>query len=471
MLNLSVHGHFYQPPRENPYTGIIPQEDGAYPFKNWNERITFECYEPMAQLGNFERMSFNLGPTLAAWLETAFPATYERIIEADKKNVERNGVGNAIAQVYNHTILPLADYNDKITQIRWGLADFELRFGRKPAAMWLAECTVDYPTLEALAECGLEYVILAEWQAQGREVDVSQPYLVPLPSGRTITAFFFHGALAWHIHDERLNDPQLFAKYSLPIAWNRAKARRNQAQHVMTACDGEYFGHHFKGRAHWLAEFLNKYAPDAGWKVTYPGLYLRDNPPKETIKIEERTAWSCFHGLNRWASRCECEIEDFKVDTPQWKGGLRTALNSLASRLDEVFVKETSGLLKDAWETRHRYSSVILNQTPLETFVENELGANATPENRRKLELLLQSQFMRQWMFTSCAWFFEDLSRIEPKNNIIYASRALGYVRDATGVDLETEFVRDLEASTSWRVGKNGAQLYEEIVRAAPVPA
>ena len=448
---------------------MIPQEVGAEPFRNWNERIAFECYEPMAQLGNFDRMSFNLGPTLAAWLELNGPTTYERILEADRVNLAQNGVGNALAQVYNHTILPLANRRDKLTQIRWGLADFRHRLGREAQAMFLAECTVDLETLEALAECGLQFAILAEWQAAGRQLDTTQPYLVRLPSGRSITIFFFNGALSWNIHNGRLGDPELFARYSLPLTIDRPKNFRQEDQFVLAASDGEYYGHHLKGRAHWLAELLTLEAPKYGWQIAYPGLYLRDHPARQELQIAEGTAWSCFHGLSRWNGRCECERLDFEAPTPPWKPALRLALDGLADRLDAAYETATAPYLADPWATRDRYSAVILRQvTPVE-FVRQELGsAVSDPTAALKVERLLESQFMRQWMYTSCGWFFEDLSRIEPKNNIAYAARALGYAQEATGQDFETDFLRDLSQAVSWRTGQNGSQLYEEIKRPEP---
>ncbi len=462
MLYLSVHGHFYQPPRENPYTGLIPQEVGAEPFRNWNERITFECYEPMAQLGNFARMSFNLGPTLAAWLEGAYPATYERILEADRQNVAQHGVGNALAQVYNHTILPLANRRDKITQIRWGQADFRHRFGRDPQGMFLAECTVDLETLDALAECGLQFAILAEWQAEERRVDVTRPYLVRLPSGRTITVFFFNGALSWNIHNPRLSDAETFARYSLPLTIDRPRNFRQEDQFVLAASDGEYYGHHYKGRAHWLYDLLTQHAPEQGWQISYPGLYLRDHPAQAEIKIAENTAWSCFHGLARWNGRCECEPLDFAATTPPWKPALRSALDRLAARIDEIYEAQAGPLLADPWATRNRYSEVILRQISPAEFVRRELGSQATGAGEAlKLERLLEAQFMRQWMYTSCGWFFEDLSRIEPKNNLAYAARAIGYVREATGLDLEGAFLHDLAGAVSWRTGQTGKELYQ----------
>jgi alpha-amylase/alpha-mannosidase (GH57 family) len=464
LLYLSVHGHFYQPPRENPFTGEIPQEVGAEPFHDWNERISFECYEPMAALGNFDRMSFNIGPTLAMWLEKQRPATYERILEADRENVRENGVGNAIAQAYNHTILPLANRRDKITQIVWGLEDFKYRFGRESEALWLAECTVDLETLDALAECGVKYVILAEWQALRREVDTSQPYVVRTPNGRSIVVFFFHGALAWNIHNPALTDADLFARYSLPLTVYRPKNTRQEDQLALSACDGEYFGHHYKGRAHFLADLLSKFAPAYGWKVAYPGLYLRDHPPVGEIKIAERTAWSCFHGLSRWESRCECEKEDFAAGTPQWKGSLRQALDNLAAKLDEAYEQGSVGLLADPWATRNRYIEVILGKLSLTEFVQRDIGREAAAQEVGKVENLLLSQFFRQWMYTSCGWFFEDLSRIEPKNDIAYAARAIDYVKQAGGPDLESGFLKDLAEAQSWRTGQNGAQLYEEIL-------
>ncbi len=460
---MSVHGHFYQPPRENPFTGVIPQEVGAEPFRNWNERITFECYDPMAWLGNFDKMSFNLGPTLAAWLEQSYPASYQRILEADHANVQANGVGNAIAQVYNHTILPLANRRDKITQILWGLADFRHRFGREAEAMFLAECTVDLDTLDALAECGLRFAILAEWQAAGRRVDTTQPYIVRTPSGRSITVFFFNGALAWNLHNPQLGDAENFARYALPMAVYRPKNFRQEDQLALAASDGEYYGHHYKGRAHWLSDLLNQTAPANGWKITYPSLYLRDHPAQEEIAIAEGTAWSCFHGLSRWNGRCQCEPTDFAASTPAWKGPFRLALDHLAEQIDRVYEAATTGLLSDCWATRNRYSEVILRQIAPANFVEREAGPQPA-EQLLMIGRLLEAQFMRQWMYTSCGFFFEDLSRIEPKNNIAYAARAIRYIRDATGENLEPAFLHDLAAAVSWRTGQNGAQLYAETV-------
>lgn len=419
----------------------------------------------MAQLGNFDKMSFNVGPTLAAWLETAYPATYERILEADRLNLAQNGVGNAIAQVYNHTILPLANRRDKLTQIRWGLADFRSRFGREADAMFLAECTVDLPTLEALADCGLKFAILAEWQAAGRRVDVTQPYLVRLPNGKSITVFFFNGALAWNMHNGSLGDPENFARYSLPLVIDRPKNFRKEDQFILAASDGEYYGHHYKGRAHWLFQLLSTEVQKYGWQVSYPGLYLRDHPPQEEILIAERTAWSCMHGLSRWEGRCQCEPLDFVASTPGWKGPFRHALNNLAVELNRAFEEGTAGLLADPWASREKYSQVILREKSPAEFVRQEIGpVEASPEELLKVERLLEAQFMRQWMYTSCGWFFEDLSRIEPKNNIAYAARAIRYVKEATGQDLEAAFLRDLGAAVSWRTNQTGAELYQEIL-------
>ncbi len=468
MLYLSVHGHFYQPPRENPFTELIPQEVGAEPFHDWNERISFECYEPMAALDNFDRMSFNVGPTLASWLEKARPNAYERILESDRKNINENGVGNAIAQAYNHTILPLANRRDKITQIKWGLADFKHRFGRDSEGLWLAECTVDLETLDALTECGVKFVILAEWQALRREVDTSQPYIVRTPNGRSIIVFFFNGALSWSIHNATLTDADVFARYSLPLTVSRPKNTRQEDQFVLSATDGEYYGHHLKGRAHFLNDLLYKYASAYGWKIGYPGLYLRDHAPLDEMRIAERTAWSCFHGLARWESRCQCEREDFEAATPEWKGPLRRALDHLAAQLDTAYEQGVAGLLSDPWATRNRYSEVLLGTITPTEFVRREIGREVEPAEISRVEKLLRAQFMGQWMYTSCGWFFEDLSRIEPKNDIAYAARAIDYIKQAGGPDLESAFLADLSEAQSWRVGKNGAQLYEEIMTLKP---
>lgn len=454
MQFLSIHGHLYQPPRENPFTGFIPNELGADPFHDWYERITFECYEPLARLGILDRMSFNLGPTLANWLEQARPETYRRILEADRINFETHGVGNAIAQVYNHTILPFANRRDKLTQIRWGMADFRHRFGREPQAMFLAECAVDLATLDALAECGLEFAILAEWQASGRRLDVTRPYRIKLSGGREITICFFHGALGWNIHNPQMADPETFVRYALPMTVDRPRRTRQEHQLVLSACDAEYFGHHYHGRAQWLWSVLHEHAPAAGWKVTYPGLYLKSYPAEEAIELKENTAWSCMHGLERWNGRCPCEPLDFEAETPPWKAPLRAALDALQVQLDAVFEQH---LGPDCWDLRDRYAEVILRQTSPQVFSGGSLAR----------QRLLESQLLGQWMFTSCAWFFEDPSRIEPRNNLAYAARAIWCVREATGVDLEPGFKAALAAVRSWRTGKSGEELYAEMLTAS----
>ena len=450
MQFLSVHGHLYQPPRENPFTGIIPNEHGAEPFHDWYERICFECYDPLAKLGILEKMSFNLGPTLANWMEQRRPDTYARILQADRVNFDQHGVGNAIAQVYNHTILPLASRRDKITQIRWGMDDFRHRFGREPQAMFLAECAVDTATLEALADCGLQFAILAEWQARGRRLDVTQPYRVKLPNGKSITVCFFHGALGWNVHNPLMGDAENFTRYALPMTLDRPKRTRKEPQLVLSACDAEYFGHHYHGRAQWLREVLLEHAPRSGWTVTFPGLYLAAYPPTEEVELADNTAWSCMHGLERWNGRCACEPSDFEASTPPWKGPLRAAMDALKTQLDAVFEEQ----VPSGWELRDRYSAVILRRQTPEEFSGGDL----------KVQRLLESQLLGQWMYTSCAWFFEDPSRIEPKNNLAYAARAIWCVREATGLDLEPAFKTALKAVQSWRTGQTGEQLYEEML-------
>lgn len=453
MQYLSVHGHFYQPPRENPFTGVIPNELGADPFHDWYERISFECYEPMARLGLLDQMSFNLGPTLARWLEKARPETYQRILEADRVNYQRHGVGNALAQVYNHTILPLASQRDKLTQIRWGLADFRHRFGREAQAVFLAECAVDLATLKALVDCGLEFALLAEWQAAEGRLNVTRPYRVRLPGGRALTVCFFHGALGWNIHNPRMADPETFARYALPMTLDRPRRTRGEPQLVLSACDGEYFGHHDHGRIQWLREVLCEQAPREGWKVTFPGLYLQAHPATEELELAENTAWSCMHGLERWNGRCPCEPADFQAETPPWKGPLRDAMDALKVQLDALFEQHAG---PRGWQLRDAYSDVLLGLKTQEEFSQGD----------RVLQLLLESQLLGQWMYTSCGWFFEDPSRIEPLNNLAYAARAIHCAREATGVDLEPAFRAALQAVRSWRTGQSGEELY--LSRVAP---
>ena len=448
----SIHGHFYQPPREDPFTGKIPREAGAEPYHDYNEKITAECYRPNAALGNFERVSFNLGPTLAAWMSTHAADTYERIVQADRASVETLGAGNAVAQSAHHTILPLARRRDKIAQIAWGIASFEHRFGRKPAGLWLPEMAVDYETLEALAGAGLSFTILSDEQIHGETGGRAGPYRVRLNAGRSIAVF---------VRDRFLSNQISFdmEQFSGPRAWAwQALASRGPGL-TLIATDGETFGHHHRGGVKFLQDLLLRDAPATGFQVTTLSKYLADHPPQIEIEIREMTSWSCGHGVARWVTGCDCTPGDGR-----WKGALRRALDNLSGEMDLVYTAEVRAASVSPWPLRDAYIAVVLGQMDGLAFLASQgLGSLPSPTADRLLKLL-RAEFHRQRMYASCAFFFEELTRVEPRYAIANAGRAMQLVKEATGEDLSHGFRRDLSAAFSPRVGVTGADLYDAIM-------
>jgi len=465
---LCIHGHFYQPPREDPLTGLIPLEVGATPYRNWNERIHAECYRPNAELGNFERISFNVGPTLLRWMETYDPVTYHRILAQDRSNVERFGVGNAMAQAYHHTILPLANRSDKETQIAWGIIDFEHRFGRKPEGMWLPETAVDTETLEVLVDMGIEFTILAPWQADTVKLDPTQPYWVILPSGRRIAVFFYHGGLSGGVsfNQGMTSNAHDFVLNNLSSEYN-VNGQLDRPQVLMVASDGELYGHHQAFRDWFLAYLVNGAGAKAGIRLTYPALWLRQNPPTQEIRIREDTSWSCHHGVLRWAGDCGCLAEP-----GHWKKYLRRAFDNLAEELDWIYVDTMISLGLEPWELRKSYLRVRLGQvswdetlesakSPLRSSTSDSFGET----EHHKVDLLLQAQFNRHRMYTSCGFFFEDFDRIEPKNNLAFAVHAIRLTKEAIGVDLSMGFRNDLRKVASRRARLRGDQVFDSLMR------
>jgi hypothetical protein len=457
MRAIAIHGHFYQPPREDPLTGAVPHEYGAAPYRNWNERIHAECYRPNAELGNFERISFNVGPTLAGWMAGHDPATYQKIVEQDRANVRRFGVGNAIAQAYNHTILPLATPADKVTQVRWGIADFEHRFGRKPPGLWLPETAVDSETLGVMAEAGIEWTILAPWQAGCDDVDTTEPYRVPLPGGRSITVFFYDRDLSGRVSFDpaMTTNADNFALNDLPRHYRAEKDRRGEPQLILVASDGELYGHHQPFRDHFLAHLLGGASDHVGITSTFPALWLRDHPPRRTIGIRDNTSWSCHHGVIRWAGDCPCAPGEHG-----WKARLRAALQGLAEALDEVYAQAVRPFIPDTAELRNRYVHVMLGELSAAELIDELAGRRLPALKAQAIHLLLESQRERQRMFTSCGWFFEDFDRIEPKNNVAYAAQAVLLARRATGIDLAPRALAALKHVVSWRTGLRGDQVF-----------
>ncbi|MFZ5917332.1 MAG: DUF3536 domain-containing protein [Chloroflexota bacterium] len=453
---LCIHGHFYQPPREHPFSGVIPPEGGAAPFANFNEKITAECYAPNARAGNFHLLSFNLGPTLAQWLAGYDGNTYHQIVEADRQNVRRWGVGNALAQAYNHTILPLAHRRDKETQIAWGIADFHHRFGRLPQGMWLPEMAVDLETLEVMAEQGIEFTVLSVRQAR-QSVDVARPYWVRLPAGRRMAVFFRHEDLS-----NRLAFDPYLTERALRFAELLDATVNGGGGLYLIATDGETFGHHQPGRERFVTDLLTQLAPQRGYQVGYLAHFLRQNPAVEEVEIWEHTAWSCWHGLARWREGCSCTSGGSR-----WKGILRQAMDRLAWEIDALFLAETYRRVADPWSMRREAIRVWLGQESGPSLVARHAGGGLTSADQARLLTLLEAQRYRQAMYTSCGWFFDDLGRIEPGLVIAYAAKAIQLVRQACGIGLEKDFRKDLSQASSAVTGQSGAGIYDRILAQA----
>jgi alpha-amylase/alpha-mannosidase (GH57 family) len=454
---MCIHGHFYQPPRENPFTGDIPVEPGAEPFQNFNEKVHSECYKPNAELGNFELISFNFGPTLAGWLEARFPTTHARIVAADRYHQSAFGVANGMAQAYNHTILPLATHRDKITQIAWGIADFCHRFGHLPLGMWLPEMAVDMDTLQTMADLGLRYTILCPAQVRtpdGGWVDSTSPCYVQLPGGRRFTIFIRHE----EISNRLAFDQDLTRSASNFARWCRQRVNGGGGLFVL-AIDGETFGHHQPMRQHFLRSLLRSEAPKVGFRITTPEEYFRSNAPQRRVVLVEDTAWSCGHGVARWSTGCNCTAGD-----QRWKFWLHAALNRLSGGLDALYESECRRWIRQPWKLRDSYINVIMGRTDTTTLLQ-QFSSEAIPSHDVvRLSQLLEAQRYGQAMNTSCGWFFEDLSRIETRNNIGYAAMAIELTRQATGIDLAPGFRSDLASARSWIIDENGKEIYDHIV-------
>lgn len=443
-----VHGHFYQPPREDPLTTVIPDEPGAAPYRNWNERIHAECYRPNAELGNFQQISFNIGPTLLHWMDGYDPVTVRQITAQDRSNQQAFGVGNAMAQAYHHTILPLASSSDKIIQIQWGIADFVHCFGRRPQGMWLPETAVDYETLSVLANMGIEFTILAPWQADAHDLDLTIPYLVELPGKRSITVFFYQGELSARVsfdasateNADRFLEAELWPKYS--------SSDRQQPQLLVLATDGELYGHHKPFREQFLSHLLNGSSARRGITRTFPALWLMEHPARQRTGLREGTSWSCHHGIARWREECACSPLD-----GSWKKRLRLSLERLASELDELYFETVYPLVSRPRLLRQHYIHVMLGETSAEALITEMAGRSLTTQQVLRIHLMLESQRERQRMFTSCGWFFDDFDRIEAKNNLAYAAQATRLARIATGADLSSQTASDLRRVVSPRSG------------------
>ncbi|NMC70988.1 MAG: DUF3536 domain-containing protein [Myxococcales bacterium] len=488
-----IHGHFYQPPRENPWLDAVEVEDSATPYHDWNERITAECYAANAAarlqtaegrltaiVRNYDHISFNFGPTLLAWLDRHDPETYREILEADRQSALRlGGHGNAVAQAYNHAILPLASPRDRATQVRWGIADFRRRFGRAPEGLWLPETAVDTPTLETLAEHGIAFTILSPRQAKEvapldldewtrvdeHALDATQAYRCDLPSGRSIAVFFYDGPVAHGIAFERLlDDGEAFAHRLAALVPSKGAAGPRLA-HVAT--DGESYGHHHRFGDMALAYALRR-LPDLGVHPINHGRFLEIAPPRLRVRIHERSSWSCFHGVERWRSDCGCHIGGGPGWNQAWRAVLRSALDALKERLDAVFETHGGRVLADPWAARDAYIEVVLDRSPatVDAFLARHARGPLDPAGRTAALRALEMQRHGLLMFTSCGWFFDDLAGLEAVQVLKYACRAARLAAELSGEDLEGPLVRALAgARCNDPAGWSGADLYERRVR------
>lgn len=452
---LCIHGHFYQPPREDPFTGAYRQEPSATPFFNWNARITSECYAPNAVNGNFGRISFNLGGTLARWMASQAPDTYALVVDEVQRQQQRYGVSSAIAQAVHHTILPLARSRDKCCQIHWGIVSYLSRFGRRPEGLWLPEMAVDYETLEAVAETGLWFVILSDEQVRGDLSLGAGPYKVRLSRDRFITVFVRDRGLSNYLS---FNMP----KASVAREWMDDVMRgRESGSLTLIASDGETFGHHHQQGVDVLRELTLPGFQDT-YEITTLGRYLRRHPPLIELDIVENSAWSCSHHLGRWATGCACTS-----GLSYWKGGLRRALDNLAREIDSIYAELVRRRDVAPWLLRDDYIRVLMGQIDGPNFLtEHHLNHLSTVAQQRILRLL-EAQVYRQRMFVSCAFFFEDLERIESRYAITNAVKAMALVLYATGDDLTRAFRRDLSVAMSPSTSRSGADILGEILALA----
>lgn len=502
MPALIIHGHFYQPPREDPWTDIVEPQPSAAPFHDWNERIHSECYQPDAfvsvndpatgqpvTINNYEHISFNFGPTLLSWLEKHHPQTYQQIINADRASVSKHGHGNAIAQAYGHPILPLCNERDLRTQIRWGLADFRYRFGREPEAMWLPETACNDHVLDALIEEGLRFVTLAphqaamvgpgiptnmdsdraniDWQPVNEHtIDTSVPYqrLHTDGSNRSLAVFFYDGATSRAIAFEKLlTSSRAFADRLVQAAGNHRM--------INVATDGETYGHHFKFGDLCLAHLVTDEAPARGLQVTNYGAYLDAHAPEFAVRLnngelDEGTSWSCVHGVGRWIRDCGCETGGEAGWNQRWRAPLRQALDYLRDENVGHFEATRGDLFVYPWLARDESISLILNPFhSREEFVYQHAGRAVSRDEVWRALTYLELQRMLLLMYTSCGWFFNDIAGIETIQILKYAARAIDLM-DQLGLPSARERFLEMlsEAKGNRAEMGNGADIYRKFV-------
>ena len=491
-----IHGHFYQPPRENPWLEAVEVQDSAYPYHDWNERITTECYAPNAAsrilddrhriaaiVNNYARISFDFGPTLLSWLEEKAPEAYAAVIEADRESRDRfSGHGSALAHVYNHVILPLANPGDRRTQVLWGIADFRHRFGRAPEGMWLPETAVDLESLEVLAESGIRFTVLAPSQAlrfralgeakwidaPAEGIDTTRAYRVVLASGRSIDVFFYDGSISRDVaFGGLLHSGEQLAARLLSAA---EAAQGPRLVHIAT--DGETFGHHHAHGDMALAYALRAIGEAEDTRLTNYGEFLEKNPPSDEVEIREDTSWSCVHGIERWRSDCGCSSGAHSHWKQAWRGPLRDALDELRDAVRRPFEEEAAELLRDPWGARDGYIEVMLDRSPdnVDRFFGTHARREPEPDERIRALKLLELQRHAMLMYTSCGWFFDDLAGIEALQVLQYAGRVVQLAEELFGGAFEERFENSLAAAHSNRPEEgDGRRIYDRHVRPARV--
>lgn len=487
-----VHGHFYQPPRENPWTGKIEPQPSAGPFHDWNQRITAESYRPnskasvlnsegevIRRVNNYGRMSFDFGPTLLRWMQQYAPGTYSSILEADAESRNSfSGHGSAIAQAYHHSILPLSNSRDKVTEVAWGIQDFEWRFGRKPEGMWLAETAADVETLEVLASQGIRYTILSPFQAartrpdgeqewvdaSGGGIDTRKPYLMRLPSGSDISLFFYDGGIAKGVAFERLLENGDRFAHRLRDGFGDGSG----PQLVHIATDGETYGHHHKFGEMALAYTLQALEDDPNSQLTVYGEFLEQNPPSLEVQIVDGSSWSCLHGVERWRSNCGCHTGGDPHWTQAWRAPLRECLDWLRDALALRFERAAGEFFSDPWEARNHAVVLLLDESEetQEQFF-SRLSSHPLPNEEKVTALqLLELQRHALMMYTSCGWFFNDLAGIETVQILRYAARAIELGEALFQTEFEAEFLSRLSrAKSNLTEEGDGAEIYRREVR------
>jgi alpha-amylase/alpha-mannosidase (GH57 family) len=492
-LSICVHGHFYQPPRENPWLEAIEIQDSAYPYHDWNERIAAECYAPNSAsritdregritriVSNYARISFNFGPTLLSWLETCTPEIYKAILDADRQSIAwRSGHGSALAQVHSHIIMPLANTRDKRTQVIWGIADFVSRFKRFPEGMWLSEAAVDLETLDILAEQGILFTILSPYQAakirktgagkwedvSGGLIDPTRAYRCVLPTGREIAIFFYDGPISQAVAFEKiLTNGEAFAGRLL----SGFSDARNWPQILNISTDGETYGHHHRFGDMALTYALNFIETQGTARLTNYGEFLHNNPPTEEVQIFEDSSWSCAHGVERWRANCGCNLDGGAGWNQEWREPLRNALDWLRDQMAFRYDYRAKEYLKDPWKARDDYIGVILDRSTenVGKFFERHAEHILTEKEQSEALRLLEQQRHAMLMYTSCGWFFDELSGIETIQILQYAGRAIQLTSELFDDGIEEIFIERLsEAKSNIPQMKDAAYIYNSRIR------